>query len=615
MNSFKTPINAGLLAGAAVVYLALVGILKLFDERQLIEGFLTLGQVMLYLPPLLAGYYISRQYSKARAVEQGEGKSKGAALLGAIVAGVVASLLVLLLALFLDKVETIGNLRLRDMFVQASPQTVRILAAGSELGLASLLMIPIFTGLALLGAVLEQLHKLLRGAFISAISWTLGVGLLSDLAIQILRQTIGNATVATFFKGKALLPMSAVGVFFAAFVISIIWGLIGNPIKSGYKRVGTTGKRTVSGIGLALGLAILLILPSLLGTFLSEVLSLVGLFVLMGLGLNIAVGLAGLLDLGYVTNFAVGAYIMAVITSTGPLGVGPDWLSFWMVLPLCIIAAMATGFFFALPVLRMKGDYLAIATLGFGEIIRLLALSDWMKPYIGGGTGIPLVPKASVSWLRFIVAPLDGLGVVGFLKQINLVEADWYYVNENWLIDSPERIYYLVLAFCFLTLFIMLRLQNSRVGRQWMAIREDEDAASAMGIDTTMTKVIAFTISAATGGLTGAIFAMKVTAIFPNSFDLLKSINTMSLIIIGGLGSIPGIVVGAAALIGLPELLREFTEYRLLIYGALLVFMMLTRPEGLWPSQTRRRELRGEEDLPVAGDDRAGDPRPEVSIS
>jgi len=284
----------------------------------------------------------------------------------------------------------------------------------------------------------------------------------------------------------------------------------------------------------------------------------------MGLGLNIAVGLAGLLDLGYVTNFAIGAYIMAVMTSGGPLGIGPDWLNFWMVLPICVIASMFTGFFFALPVLRMRGDYLAIATLGFGEIIRLLALSDWLKPYIGGGQGIPLVPKANFF---------------------------------AWEINSPERMYYLILAFCFLTLFVMLRLNNSRVGRQWMAIREDEDAASAMGIDTTITKVIAFTISAATGGLTGAIFAMKVTAIFPNSFDLLKSVNTLSLIIIGGLGSIPGIVVGAAALIGLPELLREFNEFRLLIYGALLIIMMLTRPEGLWPSSARRRELRGEEDM------------------
>lgn len=588
MNSFRKPINVGLLAGAAVAYLALVGILKLFDERQLIEGVLTLGQVMLYLSPLLGGYYISRQYSNARSLGQGEGKGKPAALLGAIISGVVGSLLVLLLALFIDNVTMIGNLDLRDMFINASPQTVQILAAGGELGFGSFLMVGIFAGLALLGAILEQLPKMLRSALIAALGWTVGIGLLSDLTIQIVRQLMGNEWVSAFFKGKALLPLTAAYILVIAFVASLIWSLIGNPIKSGYAKIGGGGKRAISGVGTAAVLALLLILPSLLGTFLSEVLSLVGLFVLMGLGLNIAVGLAGLLDLGYVTNFAIGAYIMAVLTSNGPLGIGPDWLNFWMVLPLCIVAAMATGFFFALPVLRMKGDYLAIATLGFGEIIRLLALSDWLKPHIGGGTGIPLVPKASFSLFSYPIR---------FFQSIGIVPNSWFTADEKWLIDTPERIYYLVLAFCFLTLFVMLRLQNSRTGRQWMAIREDEDAASAMGIDTTLTKVIAFTISAATGGLTGAIFAMKVTAIFPNSFDLLKSINTMSLIIIGGLGSIPGIVVGAAALIGLPELLREFTEYRLLIYGALLVFMMLTRPEGLWPSQARRRELRGDEEM------------------
>ncbi|MEM7131137.1 MAG: hypothetical protein AAF702_32750 [Chloroflexota bacterium] len=599
MSTLKAPSQVGLLAGSAVIYLALVGILQLFDERELIDGWLTLGQVMLYLSPLVAGFYISNQYSNARALDQGEGKSRFAALGHALYAGLIAGGLVIILALFIENVEAIGNLKIRDMFVNASPRTVMILTAHQGFATGSGLIVGLFVVLGLFGAILEQLPGLLRRGLIAAIGWTLGVGLLSDLTIQIVRQTMGNQWVGAFFKGKALLPLTAIYIFGIAFVVSVVWGLIGSPVKLGYSRMNQGGQRAIGVAGAAVGLAILLILPSLLGTFLSEVLSLVGLFVLMGLGLNIAVGLAGLLDLGYVTNFAVGAYIMAVLTSTGPLGIGPDWLSFWMVVPLCVLAAMFTGFFFALPVLRMRGDYLAIATLGFGEIIRLLALSDWLKPNIGGGTGVPLVPKASVSWFRYIVGPMDGLGIMGFFKRINLIKPEWNYFTESWLIDSPERIYYLILAFCFLTLFVMLRLQNSRVGRQWMAIREDEDAASAMGIDTTLTKVIAFTISAATGGLTGAIFAMKVTAIFPNSFDLLKSINTMSLIIIGGLGSIPGIVVGAAALIGLPELLREFTEYRLLIYGALLVFMMLTRPEGLWPSQARRRELRGEEELPA----------------
>ncbi len=187
--------------------------------------------------------------------------------------------------------------------------------------------------------------------------------------------------------------------------------------------------------------------------------------------------MAGLLDLGYVTNFAVGAYVMAVLTSTGPLGIGE--FNFWLVLPICVLAAMLTGFMLALPVLRMRGDYLAIATLGFGEIMRLLALSDWLKPYIGGAQGILFIPKPRIPGVAFI---------------------DF---------TDPRWMYYIFLAACLLMLFISLRLNNSRTGRQWMAMREDEDAAGAMGIDTMKTKMLAFTLSAASGGLAGAIFASK----------------------------------------------------------------------------------------------------------
>jgi branched-chain amino acid transport system permease protein len=326
-------------------------------------------------------------------------------------------------------------------------------------------------------------------------------------------------------------------------------------------------------------MAFLLVLPWALGTFLSEVMVNVGLFVLMGLGLNIAIGLAGLLDLGYVTNYAVGAYLMGVLTSTGLLGFGE--LSFWLVLPLCVLAAMATGFIFALPVLRMRGDYLAIATLGFGEIIRVLALSDWLKPVIGGAQGVLQIPKPTF------------FGIV---------------------LGGPQQLYYVILAACLLTLFVMIRLNNSRTGRQWMAIREDEDAAAAMGIDPLRTKVLAFTLSAATGGLAGGILAVKLGTIFPTTFNLLVSVNALSVIIIGGMGSIPGIVVGALALVGLPELLREFSEFRLLLYGALLIVMMLVRPEGLWPSAVRRRELHEVEPLLSKTPTRASEAEEPVTI-
>src|SRR5690606_15721649 len=215
----------------------------------------------------------------------------------------------------------------------------------------------------------------------------------------------------------------------------------------------------------------------------------------------------------------------AALTSTGNLGIGGGFFNFWLVLPIALLAAMFAGFIFAVPVLKMRGDYLAIATLGFGEIIGKLALSDWLKPVIGGAQGVLAVPKPEFFGFTF---------------------------------QNPEEIYYIVLAGCALTLFVSIRLNNSRTGRQWMAIREDEDVAAAMGINTARAKLLAFTLSAATGGLAGGIFASKLGTIFPNSFSLLVSINVLSLIIIGGMGSVPGIVIGAFVLIGLPELLREF---------------------------------------------------------
>ena len=296
----------------------------------------------------------------------------------------------------------------------------------------------------------------------------------------------------------------------------------------------------------------MLMLPWLIGRTLSDVAVTIGIFVLMGLGLNIAIGLAGLLDLGYVTNYAVGAYFLAVLTSIGPLGLFKGTFTFWMVIPIALLAAMFAGFIFAVPVLRMRGDYLAIATLGFGEIIGKLAISDWLKPLIGGAQGVQAIPK-----------PL-------------LLGAE---------LKNPEQLYYIVLVASLVCLFVSIRLNNSRTGRQWMAIREDEDVATAMGIDTARAKLLAFTLSAATGGVAGAIFAAKVGTVFPNSFTVFISINVLSLIIVGGIASNPGIVVGAIVLIGMPELLREFSEFRFLLYGALLILMMIKRPQGLIPSK------------------------------
>jgi len=309
------------------------------------------------------------------------------------------------------------------------------------------------------------------------------------------------------------------------------------------------------------GGVILLILPLLLGNYLAEVTNNVLIYVLMGFGLNIVVGFAGLLDLGYVAFFAIGAYTMAILTSTGGLGVAG--MSFWLAIPICVLVAVIFGVTLGIPVLRMRGDYLAIVTLGFGEIIRILALSDLLKPFIGGAQGILQINKPSIFGIDLV---------------------------------QPAQFYYVVLAGCLLAAFVSWRLSESRLGRQWMALREDEDVAEAMGINLVKTKLLAFGIGAAFSGLSGAIFASKLTSIFPHSFGLLVSINVLCLIIVGGMGSLPGVVVGALVLVGLPELLREFAEYRLLAYGALLFVMMLAKPEGLWPSAVRKRELYSHED-------------------
>jgi branched-chain amino acid transport system permease protein len=211
-----------------------------------------------------------------------------------------------------------------------------------------------------------------------------------------------------------------------------------------------------------------------------------------------------------------------------------------------------------LPVLKMRGDYLAIVTLGFGEIVRLLALSDWLRPWFGGSQGIQLIAQPRIG---------------------------------NLVLNTQQELYYLFLLGVGIVAFVAWRLRDSRVGRTWMALREDEDVAIAMGINHVTTKLMAFATGALFSGIAGTIFAAKLQSVYPHSMSFLVSINVLCLIIIGGMGSIPGVFVGALVLMGSPELLREFAEYRYLVYGALLMAMMLTRPEGLWPEARRRLEL------------------------
>jgi len=311
----------------------------------------------------------------------------------------------------------------------------------------------------------------------------------------------------------------------------------------------------VKWIGYGALLLVVLVMPQMLGKYWNYAMGTVGIYVLMGLGLNIVVGLAGLLDLGYVAFFAIGAYTAGLLTSPAPITI--QW-NFWPVLIISIMLAALAGILLGIPVLRMRGDYLAIVTLGFGEIIRVLIRSDMMAPYLGGPQGVRDIAGPSIFGLS--------------------------------LATEKGYLYMIILAI-LLTILFTTYLQNSRVGRAWMAMREDETVAQAMGINTLTYKLMAFATGAAFAGLGGALFAARNQYTGPADHTLMVSVNVLCLIIVGGMGSIPGVIIGAFVLKGLPEVLRELDQYRLLVFGALLVIMMIIRPEGIWPAPRRKMEL------------------------
>lgn len=264
-------------------------------------------------------------------------------------------------------------------------------------------------------------------------------------------------------------------------------------------------------------------------------------YVVLGLGLNIVIGLAGLLDLGFVAFYAVGAYTYALLNYH-------FGLSFWCVLPVGMLVGATFGILLGYPVLRLRGDYLAIVTLGFGEIIRLV-LENW-SDFTHGPSGISNIDRPP------------------FVTDLTIMQATTY-------------MYYIMLALLIFTIFVVTRLKNSRIGRAWLALKEDEIACQAMGIDKTKTKLTAFALGATWAGLVGVVFAAKTTFINPMSFTLMESIIILSIVVIGGMGSIPGVITGALVLILVPEWLRGAEEYRMLAFGAFMVMVMIFRPQGL----------------------------------
>ena len=356
--------------------------------------------------------------------------------------------------------------------------------------------------------------------------------------------------------------MVGVGTFF----LSFLWRYLHSRKDAGQKRAETGESETLPlaqrlikdrrfSVPAAITLAVFIIaFPFIFSMYQTNIMTTALIYVVVGLGLNIVVGLAGLLDLGYVAFYAVGAYSYALLNHHFGLG-------FWMALPLGAMFAFLFGVVLGFPVLRLRGDYLAIVTLGFGEIIRLI-LENW-NAFSFGPSGIANIPRPG------------------------------FFGMDLSLSQSITYVYFVMIGLVIFTVFVVKRLQDSRLGRAWIALREDEVACQAMGIDKTRTKLSAFALGATWAGIGGVVFAAKTTFINPASFTIWESIIILCVVVLGGMGSILGVILGALVLILLPEYLRAFSEYRMLIFGATLVIMMVFRPGGIITDVRKTYKFKG----------------------
>jgi len=289
----------------------------------------------------------------------------------------------------------------------------------------------------------------------------------------------------------------------------------------------------------ALTAVLLVVLPLFLNEYYQDIMTLTGMYVVLALGLNIVVGQAGLLNLGYVAFYAIGAYTYAILSTTFGLSFWPGLIAGGLMAAVCAVVL-------GMPTLRLRGDYFAIITLGLGEITRIV-LNNW-DSLTGGPNGISKIGRPVIA---------------------------------GYELHTTLDFYYLILLFVILTIFAMHRLIASRIGRAWIAIREDEVAAEAMGINTYRMKLLAFVLASAWAGIAGVFFSAKMAFVSPESFTFSESVLILCMVVLGGMGSIPGIILGALLLITLPEIFRDFQDYRMLAFGVALVLMMVFRPQGL----------------------------------
>jgi len=561
--AWRKQIRFAMIGALSSVFVALAGMPVGLDRRSIVYPVLSMG----YLSLLWIPFVLARLAGSETVLEGMSARARGTKdlLAGGFVGLGSAGGLVLLMVL-------IQNFDLRDPLINWSPQLLNLLAFNRSLAVGTLLWLALGSTLGLLGGAMHVLPKKLRFHIRNVVLSVLAVSVL-EMFLTDLLQGLGLEVLADFIYYKRG-GLEVVGALLVAALSLLVPLLVGTKLTDAKQKVvnlPTDERRRVNLLLLTVSAALLFVLPFFLGKIANELLANVGLFVLLALGLNIVVGLAGILDLGYVAFFAVGGYTTAILTSPNSPGFSPE-LPWPIALIVVVVLTGIVGLFIGAPVIRMRGDYLAIVTLGFGEIIRLLFLSDWLSGWFGGAQGITNIPGVDLG-----IATVKG--------------------------TDPRSVFLLVLVFCGIAVYVSWRLEYSRLGRAWMAIREDEDVAEAMGVNTTNTKLMAFVVGAVLASFSGAIFSAKVGSIFPTSFMMLVSIIILVVVIVGGIGNIAGVIVGALVLIGVlggpkqPGLLQEFSEFKLLIYGALLIWMMLKRPEGLVPNVRRTRELHQDEFL------------------
>lgn len=513
-ESVHTGIRRGVTFGVIFIFTSLIGFGV--TAAELIEDMLgdPSGN---QLNPDVIGYAIfiaivSILAGVAAAPPREDGDTYGKAVTAGIVTGLISSLMFTTLTVLMG-ILRINEIDPRDYLVQFSPLAIRLYLYDLSLIAGAFANIILITASTAAGGALRRALR--------------SEGLRAEVAER--RETLSD-------RVNSSKPMT-------------------------YLRDNTTARYTVYGVVVL----VLLLMPQFINQYWNFVLGTIGIYIIMGLGLNLEIGFAGLLDIGYVAFFAVGAYTVGLLTS--PEINNLTW-NFWLAFPIGVLLAGLAGVLLGIPVLRLRGDYLAIVTLGLGEIIRILIKSDVLTDFSGGPQGI-----------RNIAQPeLFGIDLGG------------------------ERAFlYMILVGIGLAIVLTIRLRDSRVGRAWMALREDETVARAMGINHVRYKLLAFGLGAALAGFAGVLFASRNQFTGPEDHVLIVSINVLSEVIVGGMGSIPGVITGAFALKGLPEILRQVENYRVLAFGMLLIVMMILRPEGLWPSQRRRRVLDVQEQIEQLG--------------